>query len=280
MSTAPKKNKRRLRAAPDPQGTTASKLADQKAKAFIQQQKLIEQLNKEAAALMPSPGEAALFQQFGQRIQPGGILQHLQPKPGPVSPPPRLTGGPDFEEFVTKVMQMQAAPPAKPVNTKRNWGELFRNVTDGVYRAAQRANDGMTFAGTRHDLHPDESEYPYSDATGEHTAPIHRLSISEDELRRSDEAVGRILDAAVTKTLVQDVCRLMKDSPFADEAMNLEEHLTVIAGEHALYPAIHLSKKLREVPDKAGRIAYVLGYAVAWMYEPGLDEDDDDEEGD
>lgn len=260
--------RRKQKVAPPPpsQGSTASS-ADQAAAKYVAARQ--EAQRRQAAKLLSShEGEDAIFQSFRKAVT------RIQPPPGPATKP---MGIEDIREMARAMGMSPDAfgkgPMAKPVNADRDWAMLFRNVTDGVYRAAQRVNDGLTEAETHKDLYPNVSApLRYVDATGEHEAPVHRLSLPEDTLRRSDDAVGRRIDAAVAKVILRQANTLLGEG-----YMDAEEAVAAAALEHALYPVIYFAPKLREISDKAGRIAYVLVYAIAWMYEPGLDDEDDDD---
>lgn len=224
----------------------SSKLADMQAQMAMAQRK---------ANLAVSAGGGDFFTGFG-------TSQHFTPRPGPTMP--------------TSPRRIALAP----VNVKRNWGELLRNVPDGIYRLAQQATDGMTYAGDRSVLKWNDEDYEYEDGAGQQSADVHRFNMPEHVLRSKPDAIGRYIDERVGDRVTREAMDMIGPAPKGLGALDpnpVVAMLKHLMEEHAIYPAIHLSKRLGKSVSKSGEVAYTMGFAVAWVYVPELDEDDDED---
>jgi hypothetical protein len=260
---------------------------------FVQQREELEARRRMAAKDAQHSREDSFFQQFGQavrgnRINPAPLnvtqetlkeladrLKYVNNRPQPVVLQPR--------EVTWHTSYGHRTASVQSINVKRNWGRLLREHPRGIYEFAQEATGRLTFAGSRTDLkaapgivHPG---YEFSDATGTHRADVMHLSLPDALMTGSDRRLGAKLDEHIGRIVTQQAIKLAgKARPTSQHSSEpVAALLQTVLDEHALYPAIHISAKPHRSVAKNGEVAYVFAVAVAWMYAPGLDEEDDDD---
>lgn len=262
-----KRGKSRAKADAD-KGQLSSQLADAQAKAAM-------------LARSQGGGEQGIMAGFGQ-----GGSQHYAAL-GRATPPPRMTdpSHPDFQKYLEQMMRIDPArldpeDLRPPVRDKRDWAELLRIVPEGIYWLAHRGTYNLSDAYLHPHLSAVDGELIVEDATGTDEVEVHHVTLSAAALRGDDAELGAQIDEAVGLVVTREAMKLIGPAP-----SNITKYddnpviamLRLLCQDHALYPVIFLAKELGTAANGEDRI---LAFAIHWVYEPALDEDDDEEGAD
>lgn len=257
----------------EPPPATASSAQDTAAK-------IAQMMKREAEYLDRAGGRAPLLTERQKAVlagissppsshHDGGIMAGFGEKGRTPFMPiaPKMT--PAMLDEAMKVMGMPTAEEAKalkPVVIDRDWARLVRHIPDGIIPAADRAN-AHTFVAEATFL---AAECEFFDITGHQSVPVTELPFDYEELRRSDDAVGRIIDKLLTTMVTAQAMEMIEGPRVYGDAVEL---LAEVAGTHGLYPVVWITPK---GPAESIGEHYVIKVAVGWMYAAELEDDDDE----
>lgn len=253
---------------PDQQGTTSSAYQDEMArrammnreKALIEAERIVAEARKEAqsqSALI----ETGMFTGFGS---------------GRVAPAPTLT--PEIlQEQIRKMGGPYTITPISTAVTRRDWPRMIRSFRGGVMTAADAASGGLSECWSMYQ-DPTTQILRYSDPTGQHEAPVEGVLLASRELEKSDGDLAEIIDESIRYDLVAQAAEMVGDINLGPGSkMSVAGLLRRVAKMHGLYPVFHISHEIDPLPssDQYPSDQYRLRYAIAWVYDNELEDDDD-----
>lgn len=248
---------KRKKSPPDGKLTTSASSVDQRA-----YQAILERNRRQRAELNKAQRQeqAKANMRVSPSVQQAGIMQHF-------AKPPSQGGRLSIEEFERFVELASPPKPKPPIKADRDWPQLLHDA-EGIVSEARDATGGLSYV---HTMRLDADTVEFADLTGIQSAPVHSATFTDDDLRNPDASVGVKLDKAVRAVVRSDANRMLDGSinRFAGDG----ELLDAVADMMGLYPAFYMDDQIGHDEENDW---YVVRFAVAWIYEEGLDGDDDD----